>query len=238
MIKPELTIIIPAKNEENYIGNLLSSLFRQDYEAMPETEIYVADAHSTDKTREVVKSFEPQLKVFLVEGGIPSVGRNRAAASAKTRYILFLDADIILDDPATIRLSLEFAKTNGLHLAAIDIHCPEGYFSDKFIYFLNNLSQRLSRYSKPYAIGMFMFFEKKIFDALGGFDEKVAYAEDAFLSGRVDRRHFGVVPSHITATNRRFIKMGRGKVLGLALKTALNRGNKSFFYKDHGYFNY
>ena len=50
LTKPELTIVIPAKNEARTLPRLLTSLSRQDYPLLPLTRVYVADAGSTDGT--------------------------------------------------------------------------------------------------------------------------------------------------------------------------------------------
>jgi len=72
----ELTIVIPAKNEANLIPRLLTSLMNQDYSRMSSTKVLVADANSTDCTREIVLSFRDRLNVSVIRGGMPSVGRN------------------------------------------------------------------------------------------------------------------------------------------------------------------
>ncbi len=92
----ELTIVIPAKNEAKMLPLLLESLCRQDYEGMAETRVLVADAGSTDGTREIALGFCDRLKVEVVPGGLPSVGRNAGARLATTKYVLFLDADVEL----------------------------------------------------------------------------------------------------------------------------------------------
>src|SRR5260370_36075601 len=66
---PELTIVIPAKNEVAILPKLLESLCRQDYEGMPATRVLVADAGSADGTVEVALGFRDRLKVEVVAGG-------------------------------------------------------------------------------------------------------------------------------------------------------------------------
>ena len=92
----DLTIVIPAKNEAKLIPTLLNSLARQDYPQMRNTRVLVADANSTDGTPEIVLGFRDRLKVEVIPGGMPSVGRNSGARQADTKYVLFLDADIEL----------------------------------------------------------------------------------------------------------------------------------------------
>ena len=66
-LKELLTIVVPSKNEEGYIGNLLQSLSEQWY--IEGVQIYVADAQSTDRTREIVNSYKDRLNVDVIEGG-------------------------------------------------------------------------------------------------------------------------------------------------------------------------
>ncbi|NBR23633.1 MAG: glycosyltransferase, partial [Micrococcales bacterium] len=48
-IADKITIVVPCKNEENYIQNLLNALREQD---IGDTQVIIADG-STDNTRQV-----------------------------------------------------------------------------------------------------------------------------------------------------------------------------------------
>src|SRR5262245_34739738 len=86
----QLTIVIPAKNEAKLIPRLLNSLARQDYPAISNTKVYVADANSTDGTADIVRSYSPWLNVEVIPGGMPSAGRNAGARRATTTFLLFI----------------------------------------------------------------------------------------------------------------------------------------------------
>src|SRR5271156_6152169 len=122
----ELTIVIPAKNEAKLIPRLLTSLMNQDYSKMSSTRVLVADANSTDGTREVVLSFRDRLNVSVIRGGMPSVGRNLGAAQADSDFVLFLDADIELASSSLIRQTLEAAQRKHLHCVTTNIICRDG----------------------------------------------------------------------------------------------------------------
>ena len=107
---------------------------------------------------------------------------------------------------------------------------------DRLLYGGSNLVQYLSRYCKPFATGMYMLFEKSYFDDIGGFDERVAYAEDYFLTKQIPRKRFGIVPGHVATTNRRFRKMGHLKAARMFVTTAFHTWDPQYFYKDHKYF--
>ena len=86
-----LSIVIPTYNEEEYLPRLLASIRSQRFEGY---EIVVADARSTDRTRQIAERFGAR----VVEGGMPGPGRNLGAVAAKGDLLLFLDADVILPD--------------------------------------------------------------------------------------------------------------------------------------------
>jgi glycosyltransferase involved in cell wall biosynthesis len=202
---------------------------------MPNTKVWVADANSTDGTPEIVLSFRDQLDVGVIRGGLPAVGRNAGAALAATKYVLFCDADIEMAHPSVIRRAVELAERRQLHCVTTNIVCREGSWFDKVIYAGNDFFQYLSQLHRPFATGMFMLFERKRFLELGGFNERVQFAEDYLLSQQVGRSRFGIVRGGVYTTNRRFQKMGHVRVMRLFFSTAFNYWNEKFFLRDHRY---
>jgi glycosyltransferase involved in cell wall biosynthesis len=231
----DLTIVIPAKNEIAMLPKLLESLCRQDYEHIHTTRILVADAGSTDGTVEAALSFRNRLQVEVVPGGLPSVGRNAGARLATTRYVLFLDADVELPEPTLLRRALWRMQRRGLHLATTNIACREGSFFDDLLYAGNNLMQRVGSFTKPFATGMFMLFDREAFWRLGGFNERALFAEDYLLSKGVARIRFRIVRGRILTTNRRFQKLGHAKMVWMFFKTMLHSWDDGYFLRDQGY---
>ena len=202
---------------------------------MPSTRVLVADANSTDGTPELVMSFRDRLHVEVIRGGMPSVGRNLGAARADTRCVLFLDADIEPADQSLIRKTVELAEKKQLHCVTTNILCRGGSFTDRVMYTTNDFFQYLSCLHRPFSTGMFMLFDKRRFDELGGFHEQVHFAEDYLLSSQVARSKFGIVRGGVYTTNRRFEKMGHFRVAKLFLTTVFNFWNQSYFLRDHKY---
>lgn len=234
----ELTIIIPAKNEEQLIGQLLDSICRQDYEHLRRTPVILADAASTDRTIEVALGYSDRLPVRVIRGGLPAEGRNNGARLATSRYLLFLDADVELGDRGLVRRAVERMKRRDLHCATTFILSKEKTLVHNLMYGVNSLLQLGSKLSKPFSPGAFMLFDRARFEELGGFNERVRYAEDYFLTRNVQRRRFGVVPGAIFTTNRRFKRMGHFRFIYLFLRTIANSGNDAFFFQDHHYWKY
>ena len=235
----ELSIIIPCKNEKKYIGSLLYSLSKQSYD-IHNTPIFIADAKSTDTTLKVIKKCKKKynLKIKVIRGGLPPFGRNAGARHCKSKYILFIDADMYLSDNELIKRSISLIKKKSLSCVTTNIYC-KGDILANVLYFLNNCAQKISNYFSPYATGMFMLFERKRFFSLKGFDEKVICgAEDYHLSKKLRKKEFDIVPGHILTTNRRFKKIGYLKVALSFIKGAINSNNKKYFYKDNGYWSH
>jgi glycosyltransferase involved in cell wall biosynthesis len=199
------------------------------------TKVFLADAGSTDGTREIALSYGDRLNIEVIKGGLPSVGRNAGARLADTKYVLFLDADMELRDPTLVRRAIELAERRRLHCVTTNIWCSNGALRDHFLYLCNNIVQYGSVGVTPFATGMFMLFEAAEFDRLGGFHEGALYAEDYLLSKKVSNRRFGIVRGRIYTTNRRFSNMGHFKIAGLFLKTMLNAWNEDYFLHDQGY---
>jgi len=231
----ELTIVIPAKNEAKMLPLLLESLCRQDYEGMAETRVLVADAGSTDGTRELALGFCDRLKVEVVPGGLPSVGRNAGARLAATKYLLFLDADVELPEPTLLRRAMWRMRRRRLHLVTTNIACREGSFFDDVLYAGSNLMQRVGSVTKPCATGMFMLFDREVFWELGGFNDQALFAEDYLLSKGVARIRFRIVRGRVLTTNRRFQKLGHWRMVWMFFKTMLHTWDEEYFLEDQGY---
>ena len=234
----ELTIVIPAKNEEKTIANLLRSLERQTYK-MYQVPIILADANSTDHTRDTATLLASRLNLLqfrIIDGGLPAVGRNAGAKLATSRFLLFLDADVTLEDPNFIENAIAEMRAKNLHCVTTDIHCPDGNWKSKVAYSISNFYQRGSRFfGTPFATGMCMFFRRDVFVRLDGFNEGALFAEDYLLSKQVGWRRFRVVPGGVATSDRRMQKMGYWKLAKLFFGTAILSHRSNQFLKDHGY---
>lgn len=92
-IEPEVTMLIAAYNEEAGIGQKIEDTLKLDYPSEKLKIIVVSDG-STDKTDEIVKSYEQfGVELFRVEGRVGKTeARNIAMASVPGEIIIFSDA--------------------------------------------------------------------------------------------------------------------------------------------------
>lgn len=88
------SVIIPAYNEEKYIGVCLESLSKQTH---PQYEVIVVDDGSTDRTVSIVEAFaakDKRFKLLKQSHKGPGEARNLAANQATGDVLLFCDADM------------------------------------------------------------------------------------------------------------------------------------------------
>ena len=230
MIKDLLTIVIPCKNEMELIDLTLSLINKQ--EDISGTRVIIADS-SDDSTRDIILSGgHDNLNITIIDGGYPSVARNKGAMLSTTPYILFLDADIFLIDNTTIKECMDIIQKQSLELLTCKFRC-EGRYSFVFpiFEFFRDLSIRYS----PCAIGGFMLFEYESFMRVGGFNDEDKFAEDFHLSSKISPKLFKVVNKKIYTTDRRFKKKGLFYMVKVAILSIMNKNNPAFFKYDHNY---
>lgn len=91
----DITVIIPTFNEATRIKRCLNSIVRQNY-SRSKVQILVVDDNSTDKTREIARSFN----CTVITNGTHNIERGKSLGFEKARgtYIFFIDADNVLLD--------------------------------------------------------------------------------------------------------------------------------------------
>src|SRR5207244_9219883 len=119
--------------------------------------------------------------------------RTAGAATVATAYILLNHPDKQPTRSSIIRRTIDLAQRKNLHCVTTNIICRGGGTMDNLLYFGNNLFQYLSLIHHPFSTGMFMLFDKRRFDELGGFHEQVHFAEDYLLSKQVARSKFAIM---------------------------------------------
>lgn len=234
-MEKELTIVIPCRNEEEYIGRLLEEISLQ---RVGFTEIILADAKSTDKTvEEAIKtSSYLGLKLKIAPGGLPAVGRNRGAFLSKTKYILFLDGDVTFTHKFSLLDCLDLMKEGDYDMmSTTPVYRGDGNIRASFLFYLNKISTKWLSKRHPFAIGAFTLVKKKKFEELKGYDEEVKHTEDWLLSKKISPSKFLLVTDLITQDDRRFKKFGYWKMIKLIFNNWINRNNRDYYLKDAGY---
>ena len=224
-ISDKITIVVPCKNEENYIHHLLNALREQN---IGDTRIIIADC-STDNTRQVIKDNSHDLNVEIIDGGPVSIAKNNGARLVATPYILFIDADVRFFKNNVIQDAVDTIELKNLDLVGLNIKCYDRDMRAIIGFTLFNTINHTLKFFSPFAVGAFMLTRRDRFEEYGGFPEQFATSEDYFLSRKYSPKKFRIVRHHFGQDSRRFKKMGylgMGKYL---IKNFINRNNKSYW---------
>jgi glycosyltransferase involved in cell wall biosynthesis len=200
----KFSIIIPTLNEEKFLPLLMESIKKQTFK---DYEIIVADAKSKDKTRKIAKQYGAK----VVDGGMPAVGRNKGAKASTGEIFLFLDADVILPKNFLARAHIEFNK-RFLDLSTATVKPLSKLVIDQILHNITNIAIRINQYTnRPSAGGFCIFITRRLFNRIGGFNERLTLAEDHDLVKRASKfRQLRVLDStYIYLSVRRLDKEGR-----------------------------
>ena len=226
-ISDKITIVVPCKNEENYIHHLLDSLREQHID---NTRIIIADC-STDNTRQVIQDNSRGLNVEIIQGGPVSTAKNNGAQLVTTPYILFIDADVRFFKDNVIQDAVNMIERKNLDLIGLNIKCYDRDLRAKIGFIAFNLINHTLKYFSPFAVGAFMLTRRDRFEEYGGFPEQFSTSEDFFLSRKYSPRKFKIVRHHFGQDSRRFKKMGYMGMAKYLVKNFVNRNNKAYWDK-------
>src|SRR5271157_306432 len=199
----ELTVIVPARNEEECLGACLESLVAQSeaiFELGREWELIVLDDHSTDRTVEIARGFAG---VTVMQAGELEQGWTgktnalwTAARKARGRWLLFTDADTIHEAGDLRRAIHEAAR----HKVEVLSYSPRQIVSGlaqrslmPLVFCELALAYPPAKVSDPdqriaAANGQFLLVEREAYRRLGGHasvaDKVLEDVEFAFLAKR------------------------------------------------------
>ena len=192
---PLVSVILPTYNRGWILTEAIDSVLAQDYKGY---ELIVVDDGSTDNTREILDTYGQDILVLRQANKGVSAARNRGIAEAGGQLVAFLDSDDLwlprklsrqvdffkFNPTAVINQTEEIWIRNGVRVNPKDRHRkPSGMIFER--------SLGLCLVS-PSAV----MIQKKLFDAVGVFDENLPACEDYDLWLRISSRY----PVHLIDT--------------------------------------
>ena len=195
---PLVSVIIPAYNAADTIGESIESVLIQNY---PKLELIIVDDGSDDETAEVVRGYDDErIKYFRKENGGASSARNLAIEKSTGQYIVPLDSDD--------KMTLDFIAQ---HLKAFEEN-PQAdlvYCDDRLIDSKGNPIRVITRpeYSDRKLLIRDLFrcgfpvvpfrtcIKRDVFDKIGFFNEYLKVAEDYDMMRRFIKQ--GLVACHL-----------------------------------------
>lgn len=181
---PLISILIPAYNCDNYIGDCLESVINQNYDNL---EIICVNDGSTDRTPEILNFYASKYrKITLVQQenkGVASA-RNRLLKEAKGEYILFVDSDDTIENNCVSSL-ISTVVDNDVPMVIYNVDYPGD--EDYAIY---NKSEIVCEFIRHQLING-MLWNKLIRRSVTSgvtFDSTISYGEDALFIWQIIQR--------------------------------------------------
>ncbi len=207
-IREKISVIVPARDEEQNIGNCLSHLIKQDH---PDYEIIVVDDRSTDRTGRLIKNFKKlspvPLKLVRIEK-LPEgwTGKNHAmmvgSKAASGTRLLFTDADTT-HEVHCLRASLCTAveKNADFLTLAPQVECRTFWENVVQPLAVSSLALwfKTAELNEPgsktvLANGQFILVKKIVYEAIGGNESvKNEVIEDVELAKKVKAAGYSVL---------------------------------------------
>ena len=166
-----VSIIVATRNAGRTLEACLTSARMQDYKFL---EILVVDNESTDDTLRIATAFADRV---LQAGPERCAQRNAGIRAARGKYILVLDADMVLD--SNVVSAALAASALGRKAVAV----PEVSFGDGFWSACKTFER--SFYRSDAIVSAARFFPRDVAQQIGGYDEELVAFEDWDMSMRI-----------------------------------------------------
>ena len=227
-----LTIVIPCKNEKDNIYECIGFIAKQV--GFAGTRVIIADTSDEEDSLDFLKytedNYRYSLNIELIKGGFPAKARLEGSKLVTTPYILFLDADIMLQNKSLLGECLAY----NTDLVTVPFQTEKGF---NWIFRLFDIQQQLSNLlGTPFAIGGFQLWKTEAYWKTGGYDETHLFAEDYWVSQKAEKMVIHNTKGVWTSA-RRFKNKGFFYMFLLSIKCYINRNNTEFFRNHQNYWN-
>ncbi|HEX3798318.1 MAG TPA: glycosyltransferase [Verrucomicrobiae bacterium] len=209
-----ISFIVPAHNEELWLGKCLGSLRMTMAKLAQPYEVIVVDDASTDATPRIAQQLGA--RTIRVEYRKISAVRNAGARAACGEIFFFVDADTQVNERAvsTALAALRSGAVGGGCAPELDSRSP---LWGRAITFFAVVVGRLIRLVG----GCFLFCTREAYDATGGFSERLYAGEDiAFVQALKKIGRFVVPKPRVVTSGRKLAVVGPWEVIALLLAIA------------------
>lgn len=196
---PLVSVIVPVRNEESYIGQTLRYLLDQDYPA-DKLEIIVVDGRSDDSTREKVKGIiSEDSRVTLLDNPrrLSSSARNIGARASRGEIMTFVDGHVYISNNQLIKNTVLLMRENNVSVLSRPqfLDTPENDFFQRAVAAArksklghgldSTIYMKEDGFVDPASSGA--SYKREIFTDVGYFDEDFDAAEDVDFNYRVGK---------------------------------------------------
>ena len=210
-----ISFIVPAHNEELWIGKCLASIRSTMGKIAEPYEVIVVDDASTDATPRIAEQMG--VRVIRVEHRKISAVRNAGARTAGGEIFFFVDADSQINELAVgaALAALRSGASGGGCIFELSGPVP---FWGRIIHSLATVVGRRIRWVG----GCFLFCTREAYAATGGFSERLYAGEDIAFTQALRKVGRFVVPKPTVVTSgRKLAVVGPWELMGLLLTIAI-----------------
>ncbi len=190
-MSPDLSIIIPTLKEGAFLERTLKDLTQL---TLPH-EIIITDGGSTDDTLSIAGRYTDKIVVWG-ESRRQTFGeaKNAGAALATGKFLVFIDADVTIEEPSAFfaKIIAEFDARTSLVAMTVSLKPwleNKHFFRDSFfcapLNFWNIISNNIFRYGN--ASGEFQMIRATAFRETGGYREDLSGGEDTDMFNRLSK---------------------------------------------------
>ena len=196
MTNPLVTIIIPCKNEEKYIGKVIENIIAQDY-SIANIEVLIVDGDSKDKTAQIVESYSKQynqIQLLSNPKGFVPFAMNIGIKQAKGDVMVRMDAHAEYPTNYVSALLGNLTKLNADNVGGVWITTP-GNDTLKATSIAIALSNKYGVGNAMFRLGIdkpietdtvpFGCYPMSVFKRIGLFDEDMLRNQDDEFNGRL-----------------------------------------------------
>lgn len=191
---PLISIIIIVRNESRNIARCLRQIIDQDY-PKERLEILLADGESIDDTVQIAQAFDlrgARLEVLTGFGLGRSQGLNKAIRAAHGDIIARLDARTVIERDYLRRCLETMQAVGAMNVGGVQKPIAETTMQKaiglalQHMFGVGDAQFRLGKKSGPVDSVYLGFFQRKVFDEVGLFDEEApVISEDSDMNQRI-----------------------------------------------------
>ena len=201
---PSISVIIPARDEERHLAAAIESVLAQDYDRL---EVIGVNDRSSDRTAEILEraaSRNKRLRVISIDT-LPEgwLGKNyalqRGGERASGEYLLFADADVIMEHTAVSRAARRMRDEELDHLTIFPrltlggplINILMVAFGLLFVSFVRPWKARDPRSKRSVGVGAFNMVRAEFYRSIGGHEPIALRPDDDLRLAQVIKKKGG-----------------------------------------------
>jgi len=188
-----ISVIIPVRNEENSIGELLESLLKQ---TLKPAEIVITDGGSTDSTPRIISEYVQRgapIRLLQEGAALPGRGRNVAAAQATNDWLAFIDAGITPEPNWLESLAKRAQATSDTDVVygSYEPLTDKLYQRCSAIAYLAPPTEMDGKLVRSRSVAS-VLMRRNVWKTVGGFPEDLRSAEDLLFMNKIDQSDFRI----------------------------------------------